>query len=97
MFSIGATVLSSGILHELTYLYDYKIQKFNYDELQSITSTWLAQGKYSLIFKSIILNLVDVDPQKRLTNDELWSWISKYSDSIEIFIRSEGRILLKKF
>lgn len=83
MFSIGATVLSAGTLNDLSGVYNYPQKSFNLGALRNIVNNWNFNGKYSTIFKSIVLNLVNENPEKRMSSEELWSWISKYKTSIE--------------
>lgn len=78
VFSIGATVLSAGLLDTLADVYDYKNHNFNVAAFRAKLKAWAASPKYSEIFKSIILNLVDLNPENRLTAEELHAWISKY-------------------
>ena len=58
VFSIGATILSAGILQDLADLYDYSSWTFSAEKLSAKTLLWLEQQQYSEIFKSIVLNLL---------------------------------------
>jgi hypothetical protein len=44
---------------------------------------WAEHSKYSEIFKSIVLNLVSEDPAKRITIDDLFSFVAKYESPIK--------------
>ena len=82
VFSIGATVLSAGILDNLSSLYDYPNNSFNSHNLSAKTVQWLEHPYYSEIFKSVVLNLVNPDAEKRISIEELWDFLSKYQTSI---------------
>ncbi len=83
IFAIGATVLSAGLLDNFRGVYNYKKLQFLSDELNLRKDHWSEHSKYSEIFKSIILNLVDENPSKRITGDELYKFISKYESAIK--------------
>ncbi len=82
IFAIGATVISAGILSGFEGVYNYKNKTFNTQAFREVRRKWANSERYSPIFKSIVLNLVDSNPGERLTEDELWQFISPYSSSI---------------
>jgi serine/threonine protein kinase len=83
VFSIGATVISAGLLDDLRCAYKYKDKKFVSEEFNVIKDKWASDEKYSEIFKSIVLNLVNEDPSKRITIEDLFKFVSKYESSIK--------------
>ncbi len=83
VFSIGATVISAGLLDDLRGAYKYKDKKFLSEEFNAIKDKWASDEKYSEIFKSIVLNLVNEDPAKRITIEDLFKFVSKYESSIK--------------
>ncbi len=79
MFAIGATVLSAGILEDVsTTFYNYKERSFNVIAFRDKRRKWAECGRYSEIFRSIIWNLIELNPVDRLNIDELWSFIVPY-------------------
>lgn len=82
IFAIGATVLSAGILDDLSSVYDYKNKTYNFALFQNKKQIWADSDRYSPIFKSIILNLVSTEAGERLTLDELWNFISPFEGDI---------------
>ena len=72
IFAIGATIISAGILNNFSSVYHYKNKTFNTQAFREIKHTWANSERYSPIFKSIVLNLVDSNPGERLTETELW-------------------------
>ena len=75
-------MLSAGILEEVTDLYDIKNRQFSMEAFHNKKAAWAAHPKYSEIFKSIILNMVHVDPEQRVTAEELYNFMFPYRDSI---------------
>lgn len=82
IFAIGATVLSAGILDDLSSIYDYKNKTYNFALFQNKKQIWADSDRYSPIFKSIILNLVSTEAGERLTIDELWNFIYPFEADI---------------
>lgn len=82
IFAIGATVLYSGILENFQPVYQYREKSFNMQALVDKKKTWGGSERYSDIFKSIVLNLVSVSPEQRLTLDELWNFMAPFESSI---------------
>lgn len=83
VFSIGATVLSAGLLHDLQSSYDYKKFQFVSSEWEARRDEWAEHPKYSEIFKSIVLNLVNEDPARRISIEDLFRFVAKYESSIK--------------
>lgn len=83
IFSIGATVISAGLLDDLRTAYKYKNKKFVSEEFNVIKDKWASDEIYSEIFKSIVLNLVNEDPAKRITAEDMFKFVSKYESSIK--------------
>jgi serine/threonine protein kinase len=67
MYAIGATILSAGILDNLSNAYDYKNKTYEFATLTNKRRIWGDSDKYSDIFKSIVLNLTSINPAERLT------------------------------
>ena len=63
-------------------VYDYKKIVFKLDVWKDKLNEWISHPRYSEIFKSIILNLVEKDPLKRIEIQALWTFISRYNVSI---------------
>ena len=78
VFSIGATMLHASTLQDLSYLYDIKDYRFNYEEGRKILDEWRQNTVYSEIYTALVYNLCSYEPQKRLTDSELWEWINRY-------------------
>lgn len=83
MFSVGATVLSAGILDDLSGVYGSHGTKFNSEAFEQRIGAWRSSPRYSELFKSIVLNLLEENARKRLTSWEMWIWIEKYAKIIE--------------
>ena len=83
MFSIGMTILGAALLTDFTDIYDVKKFKFRYDEANDYLHEWRINTTYSEIFTAFISNLCSFEPEKRLTEKELWSWINKYEEEIK--------------
>jgi len=75
-------VLSAGLLSDLADLYDYPTWTFSKERHSANTIKWLEQKQYSEIFKSIVLNLLSPEPEKRISLEDLWKFLSKYQSSI---------------
>jgi hypothetical protein len=82
IFAIGATVISAGILDGFSSVYNYKTKTFNTQAFRDLRRSWVENDRYSDIFKAILLNLVDTNPGERLTDSELWDFVSEFSASI---------------
>ena len=82
IFAIGATILSAGILQDFTPVYNYGKKAFIEQAFRDKRKVWAENEKYSEIFKSIIWNLVELNPANRLTIDELWNFMLPYSSHI---------------
>lgn len=78
MFSIGFTILSAAMLEDFLRLYNIKSYKFDTVEASNLLNEWRSNTVYSEIFTAVISNLCEFQPEKRLEDDELWQWISKY-------------------
>jgi hypothetical protein len=76
-------VLSAGILSNFSGVYNYKAKTFNTQTFRDLRSQWAKHERYSDIFKAIVLNLLDSNPGERLTDSELWDFVSEYSASIQ--------------
>lgn len=83
MFSIGMTILNASMLTDFADLYDLKKFKFKFDEANDYLQEWRSNTLYSEIFTAFISNLCSFEPEKRLTEKELWSWINKFEDEIK--------------
>ena len=82
VFSIGLTVLSAAMLDDFLRLYNTKQYSFNSQEATSLLNEWRSNTVYSEIFTALVSNLCEFQPEKRLTDTELWNWISKYEQEI---------------
>lgn len=82
VFAIGATVISAGILGNFSSVYNYKTKTFNTQAFRELRRNWANSERYSDIFKAIVLNLVDTNPGERLTDSELWDFVSQFATSI---------------
>lgn len=60
-------MISAGILDDLSQAYNYKNYAFDDERWSRLKEQWVDHPKYSEIFKSIVLNLVNEDPNKRIT------------------------------
>lgn len=67
IFAIGAAIISAGILGDFSSVYNFKNKTFNTQAFKELKKTWGSSERYSEIFKSIILNLVETNPGERLT------------------------------
>jgi hypothetical protein len=83
VFSIGLTVLSAAMLEDFHYLYDIKAYKINEAETRVLLEEWRSNNVYSEIFTAFISNLCSFQIDKRLTDEELWRWISDYEKPIK--------------
>lgn len=83
MFSIGMTILNAAMLNDFTEIYDVKKFKFKFDEASEDLQQWRDNTVYSEIFTAFISNLCSFEPEKRLTEKELWSWINKHEEEIK--------------
>jgi hypothetical protein len=63
-------------------MYDYPNRKFNYEEHNKKTVQWLDHPHYTEIFKSIVLSMVNPIPEKRITTEELWTFLHQHEHSI---------------
>ena len=82
MFAIGATIISAGILNNFSSVHNYNNKTFSTQGLRDIRRAWVESERYSEIFKSIVLNLVETNPAERLTSSELWEFVSQYESHI---------------
>ena len=83
MFSIGMTILNAAMLVDFNQVYDVKKFKFKFDLATEYLQEWRLNTVYSEIFTAFVSNLCSFEPEKRLTEKELWSWINKYEDEIK--------------
>lgn len=77
------TVIAAGILENPSSIYDLKSFNFNQAAANALINQWKSSTHYSEIFRSIIGNLVQFNPDNRLSADELYKWISKYEPNIK--------------
>lgn len=99
MFSIGFTILSAAMLEDFLRLYNIKNYKFDTVEATNLLNEWKSNTVYSEIFTAVISNLCEFQPEKRLEDDELWQWISKYEKSIknkEDFVIEEAPLKIEQ-
>lgn len=68
VFSIGMTLINSGILNDDYLIFDMKNNKFNPQEYDNQIQNWILSKGYSEILKATILNLVSLNPMQRLTS-----------------------------
>lgn len=76
-------MISAGLLDNLSSAYNYKKKQFNSAEFNALKDKWTEHPKYSEIFKSIILNLVNENPAKRISVEDLYKFVAKYESSIK--------------
>lgn len=81
-FSIGATVLCATLLDDLQSWYNYKQLDFLEEKYIEKCLEWQQHPKYSDILKSVILNLVDLTPYRRIPLNTLWDFLSHHKNSI---------------
>ena len=97
-FAIGATVLSAGLLDNLSSIYDYHNRAFRMDQHTQKTVEWLDHPYYSELFKSIVLSLLNPVPEKRMPIEDLWFFLEKYRDHIlkkEMFVVNNPPVQLE--
>lgn len=82
VFSIGLTVLSAAMLDDFLRLYNVKQYHFDANEATALLNEWRSNTVYSEIFTALVSNLCQFQPEKRLTDVQLWEWISKYEREI---------------
>ena len=82
MFAIGATVMSAGLLDSMSDIYDCTSRTFRGDIHRDKINEWLDHPNYTEVLKSIVLNLMNPNPEKRITIEELWKFVGKYESSI---------------
>ncbi len=90
LFSIGLTVIAAGILENPSSIYDFKTFTFDTAHATELINKWKTSKNYSEIFKGIVSNLVQFNPDERLSFAEFWTWISKY----EVNIKSKEKFLI---
>jgi serine/threonine protein kinase len=76
-------VIAAGVLENPQGLYDLKTFTFNQGAAMDLINRWRNSKHYSEIFRSIVSNLVQLNPENRLSSEELWKWIVKYEASIK--------------
>lgn len=74
--------MSAGLLDDLSSIYDYPNLAFKGEEHTAKTTEWLDHPNYTEIFKSIILSLLNPNPEKRISIEDLWTFLLKYKSSI---------------
>lgn len=74
--------MSAGLLDDMLSMYDYPSRKFNYEEHNRKTIQWLEHPHYTEIFKSIILSMVNPIPEKRISTNELWTFLNQHEQNI---------------
>lgn len=82
IFSIGETVLSAALLEDFTPYYDLKKYAFDFPRFNAKLDEFKVSNKYSDVFKGIVSNLVEVNPDKRLTPQELWGFLQPHGNKI---------------
>jgi len=70
-------------LDDLKSGYNYKKKQFKSADFNGLTDKWTGHPKYSEIFKSIVLNLVNENPAKRISAEDLYKFVAKYESSIK--------------
>lgn len=83
VFSIGFTVLSAAVQENFEELYNTKNYKFNFEKADQHLHQWRNNTDYSEIFTAFISNMCSYSPERRLTEKELWGWISQYENEIK--------------
>ncbi len=63
------TVIAAGVLENPHGLYDLKAFTFNEGAAADLINRWKNSKHYSEIFRSIVSNLVQLNPENRLSND----------------------------
>lgn len=84
------TVIAAGILENPFSIYNLKTFTFDKTHATELINKWRNSKHYSEVFRSIIANLVEFNPDDRLTLGELWGFISKY----ELNIKSKEKFLI---
>ena len=79
---MGITVISAGLLDDMFSMYDYPKKKFIFEEHSKKTVQWLDHPHYTEIFKSIVLSMVNPIPEKRISTEELWTFLHQHEHSI---------------
>lgn len=82
MFSIGLTVLSAAMLEDFEHLYDIKNYNFNQQQLNRKLDEFKVSGKYSDILKGAIANICEVNPDRRVSAEELWAFLQPHGHKI---------------
>ena len=72
---MGLTCLDAGTLNNSEHL--YAKNKFGYEQLEARLGDFQAAG-YSELLTIAIRNLCEVDPERRCTCCELFSWLKPY-------------------
>ena len=68
MFSIGLTVIAAGILQIPSNIYNLNKFVFDHSLASNFINKWKLSQNYSDIFKAIVCNLVEFNPNERLTS-----------------------------
>jgi hypothetical protein len=63
-------------------LYTLKNYKFDTAEAAALLDEWKSNTVYSEIFTALVANLCSFQPERRIEDDELWQWLSKYEQPI---------------
>ena len=93
-FSVGLTVLEVSSLEPCDTLYNPKENSFNRHELTRKLKDWWnltfievieetnqqKQQKYSTELKLTIAALCDLNPEERLTSEEVYQWLTHHSN-----------------
>jgi serine/threonine protein kinase len=69
VFSIGLTVIAAGILENPSPIYNLKNFTFDKAYAADLIKKWKTSKHYSEVFRSIVANLVEFNPEDRLTAD----------------------------
>ena len=67
-------------MEDLHKLYDIKKFSLDINQLQNNLAALNSSPAFSDILKGTINNLVELNPEQRLTPAELWTWISQYEN-----------------
>ena len=95
-FSIGLTALEASLLEPCAPLYNPKENTFNGHELTNKMKDWWSlvfievdeetnhqkQQKYSNELKVTIAALCELNPEERLTSEEVYEWLKPHQASI---------------
>ncbi len=84
------TIIAAGILENPSKIYDFKTFAFDKGYASDIINKWKNAKHYSEVFRGLVANLVQFNPENRLNLAELSGWINKY----ELNIKSKEKFLI---